>query len=151
MAHSELRGTRVASIHLAPGRRLPMRATEAVEAEAGKGLIGDRYHGSRYRQVTIQSREALDQTADELGYGFESSATRRNITVDAGEIPAKPGSRLRIGEVEFEVVRDAAPCRLMEDSVGPGAMAALRDRAGSACRVLTSGTIRVGDPVELLD
>ncbi|MGI9163957.1 MAG: MOSC domain-containing protein [Mycobacterium sp.] len=151
MAHSELRGTRVAEIYLAPGSRLPMRATDAVEAEAGKGLVGDRYHGSRHRQVTIQSREALDRTAEQLGYDFSSGATRRNITVDVGDIPTTPGARLRIGEVEFEVVRVAAPCRLMEDAVGPGATAALRGRAGSACRVLTSGTIRVGDAVELLD
>ncbi|HQC78484.1 MAG TPA: MOSC domain-containing protein [Mycobacterium sp.] len=142
---------KVASIHLAPGSHLPMRSIDTVEAEAGKGLVGDRYHGSRHRQVTIQSREALDRTADQLGYEFDAGATRRNITVDTGDIPTKPGSRLRIGEVEFEVVRVAAPCRLMEDAVGPGATAALRGRAGSACRVLSSGTIRVGDPVELLD
>lgn len=141
----------MAAIHLAPGRRLPTKAVEAVTAEAGKGLLGDRYHGSRHRQVTIQSREALDKAAGQLGYPFDSGATRRNITVDAGDIPTRPGSRLRIGEVEIEVVRVAAPCRLMDDSVGPGAGAALRGRAGSACRVLTSGVIRVGDPVELVD
>jgi MOSC domain-containing protein YiiM len=142
---------RVASIHLAPGARLPTRPVDAVEAEAGKGLVGDRYHGSRHRQVTIQSRTALDTAAEQLGYSFESGATRRNITVDTGDIPTTPGTRLRIGGVELEVVRVAAPCRLMEEAVGPGATAALRGRAGSACRVLTSGTIRVGDPVELID
>lgn len=141
----------MASIHLAPGARLPTRPVDTVEAEAGKGLVGDRYHGSRHRQVTIQSRTALDKAAEQLGYPFESGATRRNITVDAGDIPTTPGTRMRIGEVELEVVRVAAPCRLMEEAVGPGATAALRGRAGSACRVLTSGTIRVGDPVELLD
>ncbi len=141
---------RVASIHLAPGTRLPTRPVDAVEAEAGKGLVGDRYHGSRHRQVTIQSRTALDQAAQTLGYAFDSGATRRNITVDDGDIPTTPGARLRIGEVELEVVRVAAPCKLMEEAVGPGATAALRGRAGSACRVLTSGTIRIGDLVELL-
>lgn len=141
---------RVAAIHLAPGTRLPTRPVDSVEAEAGKGLVGDRYHGSRHRQVTVQSRTALDKAGEQLGYGFDSGATRRNITVEAGDIPTTPGARLRIGEVELEVVRVAAPCRLMEEAVGPGAAAALRGRAGSACRVLTSGTIRVGDPVELL-
>ena len=58
------------AIHLAPGRRLPMRPVGNVVAEADKSLVGDRYH-------------------------------------------------------------------------------ALRGRAGSAFRVLTSGTIAVGDPVEI--
>lgn len=126
-----------------------MRAVESVDAEAGKGLIGDRYHGTRHRHVTIQSREFLDRAAADLGYPFDPGATRRNITVDSGEIPTRPGTRLRIGEVELEVVRVAAPCRLLDDSVGSGAAAALRRRAGSACRVLRSGTIRIGDPVEV--
>jgi MOSC domain-containing protein YiiM len=125
-----------------------MRSVESVVAEAGIGLIGDRYHGTRHRHVTIQSQELLDRAADDLGHGFDCSATRRNLTVDAGEIPSQPGARLLVGDVELEVVRVVAPCRLLDDDIGPGAASALRGRAGSACRVLTSGTIRVGDVVE---
>ena len=128
-----------------------MRPADSVVVEQGKGIVGDRYHGSRHRQVTVQSREALNRAAEQLGHPFDSGATRRNITVDSGDIPTTPGTRFRIGEVELEVVRVAAPCRLMDDSVGPGAAAALRGRAGSACRVLSSGTIRIGDPVEIAE
>ena len=140
---------KVVAIRIAPGSRIQARAVDAVDAEAGKGLVGDRYHGARRRQVTLQSQEELDQAAEELGHAVEAHATRRNITVDVGEIPAKPGTRLRIGDVDFEVVRDAAPCRLLDDWIGPGAMRALRGRAGSALRVLSSGTIRVGDSVAI--
>ena len=140
---------KVVAIHIAPGSRIPTRPVDAVDVDAGKGLVGDRYHGSRRRQVTVQSQEALDLAADDLGYAFEAHATRRNVTVDVGVVPTKPGTRLRIGDVEFEVVRDAAPCRLLDDWIGPGAMRALRGRAGSALRVLTTGTIRVGDIVQI--
>ena len=141
---------KVLAIHVAPGRRLPVRALQAVDAEAGKGLVGDRYHGTRHRHVTIQSQEMLDHAADDLGYPFDPGATRRNLTVDTGEIASEPGTRLAVGDVELEVVRVSAPCRLLDDGIGPGAAAALRRRAGSTCRLLTSGTIRVGDTVELL-
>lgn len=140
---------KVAAITIAPGSRLLTRSVNSVVAEARKGLVGDRYHGSRHRQVTLQSQEQLDRAAEDLGHGFDSGATRRNITVDAGEIPATPGTRITIGEAEFEVVRDAAPCRLLDDWIGPGAMKALRGRAGSALRVLRTGTIQVGDTVEI--
>ena len=126
-----------------------MRPVADVVAEAGKGLVGDRYHGSRHRHVTVQSQQALDLAATDLGREFPCSATRRNITVDAGELPTRPGARMRIGEVELEVVRVAAPCRLMDDGIGPGAAAAMRGRAGSVFRILTSGTIAVGDSVEI--
>lgn len=141
---------KVVAIHVAPGSRIPVRAVEAVDAEAGKGLVGDRYHGTKHRHVTIQSKELLDRAADDLGYEFDPGFTRRNLTVDAGDIPTKPGARLVIGDVELEVVRVSAPCRRLDDFVGPGAAAALRRRAGSTCRLLTSGTIRVGDSVESL-
>lgn len=125
-----------------------MRSVADVCAEAGRGLVGDRYHGSRHRHVTVQSQAALDAAAADLGYEFPCSATRRNITVDDGDIPVRPGARFRIGEVDVEVVRVAAPCRLLDDGIGPGAAAALRGRAGSVCRVLSTGTIRVGDQVD---
>ena len=87
---------KVLAIHLAPGTRLAVKSVDAVTAEAGKGLVGDRYHGTRNRQVTIQSQEFLDRAAADLGYAFDPGATRRNITVDAGEIPTRPGGRGRV-------------------------------------------------------
>jgi MOSC domain-containing protein YiiM len=125
-----------------------MRSVGEVTAEAGKGLVGDRYHGSRHLHVTVQSQEALDAAAADLGHDFPCSATRRNVTVDAGRVPDRPGEKFRIGEVDVEVVRVAAPCRLLDDGIGPGAAAALRGRAGSVCRILSSGPIRIGDPVD---
>lgn len=140
---------KVTAIHIAPGRRLPVKYVDTVVAEAGKGLVGDRYHGSRHRHVTLQAQADLDLAAADLGFGFRPGDTRRNITVDVGPIPTRPGERVRIGEVELEVVRIAAPCRIMDDTVGPGATPALRRRAGTVFRVLTSGTISIGDDVEV--
>ena len=143
--------TRVVEIHIAPGRRLPTRSVSFVEAEAGRGLVGDRYHGSRHRHVTVQARDELDLAAADLGIEVASGATRRNVTVDRGPLPSRPGERLRIGPVLLEVVRVAAPCRLLDDGIGPGAAAALRRRAGTVFQILESGTIAVGDPVETVE
>jgi MOSC domain-containing protein YiiM len=138
---------KVIAIHTAPGSRLPMVARDSVVAEAGVGLLGDRYHGTKHRHVTIQAQDALDEAAVELGRDFESRLTRRNITVDAGPVPRVPGERLRIGDVELEVVRVAAPCRMLDDAIGTGAARALSKRAGTIFRILTSGQISVGDEV----
>ncbi len=124
-----------------------MKAVEAVEAEAGKGLIGDRYHGTRHRHVTVQSATALDEAGQQHGSPIEPGETRRNITISDGEVPSRPGDRLTIASVELEVVRIAAPCKLLDDVIGDGARVALRRRAGSVCRVLSSGPIVIGDPV----
>lgn len=140
----------VSALRVAPGRRLPMKAVEEVVIETGRGIVGDRYHGSRHRQVSVQSAEGLEAAAADLGVPVLPEGTRRNVTIDHGDVPPRPGSRLLLGVVELEVVRVAAPCRILDDEIGPGAAAALRRRAGSICRVLTGGTLRVGDPVQLV-
>lgn len=138
---------RVVAIHVAPGRRLPVKSVKTVVAEAGKGLVGDRYHGTRHRHVTVQSATQLASGAEQLGREIPWEGTRRNITLSHGEVPTTPGDHVRIGEVLLEVVRVAAPCRLLDDDLGPGAAEALRRRAGTCFRVLEGGTISVGDEV----
>lgn len=139
----------VQAIRIAPGSRLPMQAVDRVEAETGQGLLGDRYHGHRERHVSIQSATQLAAAADILGRPIDPAGTRRNLTISAGEIPVERGRRIMVGPVLLEVFRMAAPCRLLDDELGPGAAEALRRRAGSICRVISGGTIRLGDPVEL--
>jgi MOSC domain-containing protein YiiM len=140
---------RVLALHVAQGRRLPMRDVAQVEAEAGRGLVGDRYHGTRHRHVSLQGATALAGGAERLGRPVPWELTRRNVTVSDLDVPTAPGTRLRVGAALLEVVRVAAPCKLLDDTLGPGAQEALRRRAGSVFRVLESGPIRVGDPVEV--
>lgn len=137
----------VVAIHIAKGRRLPMQAKDRVEVEAGKGIVGDRYHGAKHRHVSVQSRESLDQAAETFGREVLSELTRRNITISHGPVPRDPGALLRIGDVLLEAVRVAAPCKLLDDTIGAGAQEALRRRAGTVFRVLEGGSIAVGDPV----
>ena len=99
--------------------------------------------------MTIQSIESLQAAADDLGRPVDPGLTRRNITVSGRPVPTKPGTRVTIGDVELEVVRVAAPCRLLDDTLGPGAARALHDRGGAVLRLLTLGTIAVGDQVTL--
>jgi MOSC domain-containing protein YiiM len=137
----------VVAIHVAKATRLPMQSKQQVDVEAGKGIVGDRHHGTKHRHVTVQSRESLDEAATVFGDDVPSDLTRRNITVSHGAVPREPGARLRIGDVVLEAVRVAAPCKLLDDTIGNGAQEALRRRAGTVFRVLEGGSITVGDEV----
>ena len=140
-------GATVVAVHVAKGSRLPMREVAEAEAEAGRGLVGDRYHGTRHRHVSVQSATALAEAARVYGAPVPAHLTRRNVTLSHGEVPRQPGARLRVGDVLLEVVRVAAPCKLLDDTIGRGAQEALRRRGGSIFRVLEGGTIAVGDLV----
>jgi MOSC domain-containing protein YiiM len=143
----------VVSIHVAKATRLPMRTVERVEVEAGRGIVGDRYHGTRHRHVSVQSLDALAEAAERHGADVPADLTRRNLTISDGVVPREPGALLRVGGaggVLLQVVRVAAPCKLLDDTIGPGAQHALRHRGGSICRVLEGGCIAVGDEVDLV-
>ena len=141
--------TTVAAIHVAKATRLPMRSVDRVDVEAGKGIVGDRYHGTKHRHVTVQSLDALAEAAEIYGGDVPAHLTRRNVTLDHGTVPREPGALIRIGPVLLQVVRVAAPCKLLDDTIGPGAHHAMRHRGGSVCRVLEGGEVAVGDVVDL--
>lgn len=139
----------LAAIHIAPASRLPMVSVDRARVHTGGGIEGDRYEHSRHRHVTVQSATQLAEAAQAHGSPIGPGDTRRNLTISHGRVPAAPGDRLAIGVLELEVVRIAAPCRLLDDVIGPGAKDALRRRAGSVCRVLSGGVVTVGDVARL--
>jgi MOSC domain-containing protein YiiM len=139
--------TSVLCLHIAKATRLPMRAVDHIEVEAGKGIVGDRYHGTKHRHVTVQSAVALAEATALYGAEVPAHLTRRNITISDGVVPRDPGSHVRMGDVLLEVVRVAAPCKLLDDTIGRGAQEALRRRGGSVFRVLEGGSIAIGDEV----
>ena len=141
----------VVGLQVALASRLPMRSVDDIEIEAGAGIVGDRYHGTKHRHVTVQSLSEIAEAEAELGRPLDPIFTRRNVTVSTGALDRSPGARLTIGDVELEVVRDAAPCKLLEDSYGRDAKLALHKRAGVICRAISSGVVRLGDNLQHLD
>jgi MOSC domain-containing protein YiiM len=140
----------VTHIHIALATKLDMRAVDTAEIPTQHGIVGDRYEGSRHRHVTIQSSEELALASEIYGSTINPGDTRRNITVDDAPLPTRPGDRITIGDVQFEVVRIAAPCTIMDHVIGVGAKTALRRKGGVVCRTLEGGNVTIGDAVELL-
>ena len=143
----------VVGLQIALASQLPMRELERIEILDGHGITGDRYENARHRHVTVQSLEEIALAEQDVGRDLDAVLTRRNITVDTGLLSRTPGDRIRLGSdadgwVELEVVRDAAPCKLLEDTLGRDAKLALSKRAGVVYRTITGGSIRLGDRLE---
>ena len=113
---------------------------------AGHEVVGYANDGSG----DVQSLEELAEGSQRLGGPVPPEGTRRNVTLSHGRVPTRPGTRVRLGSALLEVVRKAAPCRILDDEIAPGAARALHDRAGTILRVLESGGIEVGDTFVVL-
>jgi MOSC domain-containing protein YiiM len=134
----------VVGLFVSPGRgsgaSTPLERATAV---AGQGFEGCAHANPPKREVLFVSKAHLDDV------GVVAGAVRENITVDGVDVQALPvGQRLRAGEALFEITMVCDPCERME-AIRPGLRAELDGRRGMLARVVESGEVAVGDPVDL--
>jgi MOSC domain-containing protein YiiM len=145
-----MRPGQVVWIGVRPARREPLIAVASVIAEAGKGLVGDRYKTSTNgpRQVTLIQAEDLQAIASYLGQAsIDPGLLRRNIVVQGINLLAMKDKCFRVGTALLEYTGECHPCSRMEENLGTGGYNAVRGHGGITARVITDGAIALGDRI----
>ena len=120
-----------------------MRPVNLAQALAKQGIEGDANIGKRRRQVLLIEQETIAE------WGLAPGAVRENVTVRDFTLAGLPeGTRLQVGSAVFEVTGDCAPCEFM-DGLAAGLRAKSAGRRGTLCRVVTGGTLAIGELVAL--
>ena len=138
-------------IGLRTERRAPLVKVQRAVAIAERGLEGDhrtdKTPGSG-RQVTLISREFIEQTAHFLGRdAIDPGLLRRNLVVTGINLHALRHQQFTIGEALFEAGALCHPCSRMETALGKGGVAAMLGYGGLCARIIRSGEIEIGDTV----
>lgn len=130
-----------------------------VRVRAQKGLVGDRYFGTRftYASVTIIAAEKIARLEDEIagdglfpaaGTPFDPVLARRNIVTRGLDVDALVRCTFTLdaghGPIRFRSITPANPCAWMNEVFAPGAHQALRGHAGIRCEPLDDGQLSVG-------
>jgi MOSC domain-containing protein YiiM len=132
----------------------PMEVLDRVDLIAGQGAAGD-FRGTRKAGTSGQNGVVLIEADDwatataECGVDVAWFERRANLLVEGIDLPQQPGARLRIGDsIIVEITQECAPCERME-ALHPGLRAALTPdwRAGARARVLSGGTVAIGDEI----
>ena len=137
---------RIVGVFTSPGRNTAESvAHERRQAIAGQGLEGCAHGNPPKREVLFVSAENLESVDVEPG------AIRENFTVEGTDVQQWPiGQRVKVGgEAVFEITMVCDPCNRM-DQLRDGLRAELDGKRGMLARVVESGEVAVGDPVELL-
>lgn len=125
------------------------------------GLDGDSHndkenHGGPDRAVCLYSLELIDSLRSE-GHPIVPGTAGENITVCGLEwTELVPGVQLRLGEsVLLEITSYTTPCRNIAKSFSDGRFSRISQKTHPGesrvyARVLTTGVVRTGDPVEVL-
>lgn len=148
----------VVSILVAAQAEGAIRRVSEAEAEAGRGLVGDRYFAgggtfsnphARGHDLTLIEADVIDDLGGVFA-GYRAEDTRRNIVTRGIDLNALVGWQFRIGGVECVGQRLCEPCAHLDRIAVKGALRPLVHRGGLRADVVTSGRITVGDPVEPL-
>ena len=143
--------SRLKSIAIKTAPRAPMQEQERAEITIEKGITGDLRGSQAGRQITILCESAWQNTCDAINTDLPWTTRRANLLVDGVEFgEGDIGKTIRIGDVRLEIMQETYPCSLM-DKQHQGLRGALTPkwRGGVCCNVLTAGSIRVGDQVEI--
>jgi hypothetical protein len=147
----------ILAIHLAEAARGAVRAVDQATAIPGRGLLADRYERGvgtfsdwpKDHELTLVEAEVIEDLARVHDVHFAPGETRRNLTTRNVRLNDLVGRRFRIGaDVECEGTRLCEPCDHLEAVTGrPGLCRLMASRGGLRARILTAGTVRVGDAV----
>jgi len=121
-----------------------MEALATARAVENSGLEGCAHARPRgKRQVLLVDAETLGTL--HLAPGI----IRENITTEGLDVNAlQVGQKLRIGSVLLGVSAVCEPCELME-TIRSGLKQELQGQRGMLCRVLSGGTLKRGDAIDL--
>jgi MOSC domain-containing protein YiiM len=147
-------------INISPGGVPKLPVPEG--AVTSEGIRGDwhndtRDHGGPDRALCLFTLEEIQRLRAE-GHPIFSGSTGENITL-AGipQAALVPGARLALGdEVVVEITRYTTPCKTITESFSDGDFTRISQKLHPGesrvyARVLREGTVRVGQPVRLLD
>ena len=144
---------RVEWIGVRPKRFEPLTSLDNAMAVEGRGLEGDhrmsKTPGSG-RQVTIISREFIQQIEASVGRAIDPAELRRNIVVSGVNLNALRYQRVQIGEAIVEVGALCDPCERMEKTLGPGGFVSMMGYGGYCCKIVQSGRVDIGSAVQIL-
>ncbi|MGW1229249.1 MOSC domain-containing protein [Streptomyces sp. NPDC001478] len=139
----------------------PVRVQDpGAKGEGGSGVAGDavcdlRHHGGSDQAVYAFAREELDAWERVLGRPLANGAFGENLTTRGLAVSgALIGERWRIGgELVLEVTSGRIPCRTFAGHLGAERWVKRFTQAGAPgayLRVIAPGSIRAGDPVEIV-
>lgn len=125
------------------------KATAEIRLRENWGIEGDAHAGKWHRQVSLLAFEQIDAFR-RRGAEVDFGAFGENIVVEGFDLKQIPvGSGIRIGECLLELSQIGKAChshceifKKMGDCIMP--------REGVFTEVIRGGTVRPGDPVELI-
>lgn len=140
----------VVAVCISPRKGMRKTAVPAVELWEEHGIVGDAHAGPGHRQVSLLAQESIDKMR-QLGVDVGLGGFAENLTTQGLELFTLPlGTRIAVGATLLEVSQIGKECHTRR-AIYHQAGDCIMPKAGIFARVLQGGTIKSGDPVEIVE
>ena len=120
-----------------------------IQVKRRHGILGDAHAGDWHRQISLLGTESVEKMR-RVFPDIPIGAFAENILTEGLLLPALPvGTKLKVGKTLLEITQIGKECHAgcaIRKQVGDCVM----PREGVFAIVLEEGTIRAGDPIEII-
>ena len=152
----------VERIFIVKQRREAITEIETADLEAGKGIVGDRYHSQAEKHVVEGKSAAKNHISfidKEQLEGFLSSHNsdlglgdfRRSVITSGIDLNALVGKQFKVGDSLCFGNELCEPCAYLAATVHRAVLPELIGKGGLRATILTSGSIASGSIIKELD
>ena len=128
-----------------------LKDLNAIELEANKGIINDRYYSANNDkdvQLTLIEKENIDYYNEISDLQIPYINFRRNIITSGIALNNLIGKNLMIGNIKIKAHRLCDPCKYLQQKLNDEKLVKkLVNKGGLRCEILSSGKISVNDKI----
>ena len=132
----------------------PIKEVNLIEVLANKGIVGDRHFhdfNDPYNQLSLIESENIDEYNFRFGLNIPYKDFRRNVITKGILLNDLVGKKLKVGNVELDVIDLCRPCRHLTEMLNQNnVLKEFLRKGGLRCQILSSSNIKVGDKIEIL-
>lgn len=142
---------KVAAICISEVRGIQKHEIPEAFLRADYGIEGDAHAGNWHRQVSLLSVESVETLQKKIDFELKHGAFAENILVKGMAVHKLPvGTKLCIGEAECEVTQIGKECH-SDCAIRKAAGDCVMPREGIFVKVITSGKVKTGDEIEIIE
>lgn len=141
---------KVVSINVSERKTVRKKPISSARLKKNYGIEGDAHAAEWHRQVSFLALESIEKMKKK-GLKVGPGDFAENITTEGVDLLSLPiGCKFKIGDVIFEVTQHGKECHT-KCAIYYQAGDCVMPREGIFAKVLTDGSIRVGDDIYLLE
>ena len=153
--------SKVENIFITKTRREQPHEIEAAKLEAGKGIVGDRYHERALEflavgdqvpsnHISVISKEELAGFLKRNNAEIDYADFRRNVLTSGIDLRELIGRQFKLGSALCQGIEDCDPCVFLAATVHRSVLPEMKEKAGLRAIILEDGDLKVGDTITLI-